>query len=72
MELLEICLRTMDFQVEDKFFQQKDSMASRLVSRFGLKRSNDVISQKIDHFLHIELRTSNPTEENIFQLCSLG
>jgi hypothetical protein len=27
MELLEMCLRTTYFQVEDKFFQQKDGMA---------------------------------------------
>jgi hypothetical protein len=27
MELLEVCLRITYFQVEDKFFQQKDGMA---------------------------------------------
>ena len=27
MELLEVCLRTTYFQVDDKFFQQKDGMA---------------------------------------------
>jgi hypothetical protein len=27
MELLEVCLRTTCFQVEDKFFQQKEGMA---------------------------------------------
>jgi hypothetical protein len=27
MELLEVCLRTTYFQVDDKFFQQKDDMA---------------------------------------------
>jgi hypothetical protein len=27
MELLEVCLRTISFQVEDKFLQQKDGMA---------------------------------------------
>jgi hypothetical protein len=27
MELLEVCLRTTYFQVDDRFFQQKDGMA---------------------------------------------
>jgi hypothetical protein len=27
MELLEVCLRSTYFQVDDKFFQQKDGMA---------------------------------------------
>jgi hypothetical protein len=27
MELLEVCLRTTYFQVDDKYFQQKDGMA---------------------------------------------
>jgi hypothetical protein len=27
MELLEVCLRTRHFQVDDKFFQQKEGMA---------------------------------------------
>jgi hypothetical protein len=29
MELLKVCLRTTYFQVDDKFFQQKDGMAMR-------------------------------------------
>jgi hypothetical protein len=29
MEVLEVCLRTTYYQVDDKFFQQKDGMAMR-------------------------------------------
>jgi hypothetical protein len=49
MELLEICLRTIYFQVDDKFFQQKDVMA------MGSSLSPTVSNIFMEHFEKLAL-----------------
>jgi hypothetical protein len=49
MELLEFCLRTTYFQVDDKFFQQKDGMA------MGSSLSPIVIIIFMEHFEKLAL-----------------
>jgi hypothetical protein len=52
MELLEMCLRTTYFQVEDKFFQQKDGMA------MGNSLSPVVSNIYMEHFEKLALDTT--------------
>jgi hypothetical protein len=49
MELLEVCLRTTYFQINDKFFQQKDGMA------MGNSLSHIVINIFMEHFEKLAL-----------------
>jgi hypothetical protein len=49
MELLEVCLRTTYFQVDDKFFQQKDGMAT------GTSLSPVVSNIFMEHFEKLAL-----------------
>jgi hypothetical protein len=50
MELLEVCLKTTCFQVDDKFFQQKDGMA------MGSALSPVVSNIFMEHFEELALR----------------
>jgi hypothetical protein len=52
MELLEFCLKTTYFQVDDKFFQQKDGMA------MGNDLSPVVSNIYMEHFEEMALRTA--------------
>jgi hypothetical protein len=50
MELLEVCLKTTYFQVDDKFFQQKDGMAmgkalSPVVSNIYMEHFEELATQ---------------------------
>jgi hypothetical protein len=49
MELLEICLRTTYLQVDDKFFQQKESMA------MGSSQSPIISNIYMEHFENLAL-----------------
>jgi hypothetical protein len=52
MELLKVCLKTTYFQVDGKFFQQKDGMA------MGSTLSPVVSNIFIDHFEELALKTA--------------
>jgi hypothetical protein len=54
MELLDICLKTMSFQFEDKFYQQKESMAmgkslSPVASNIFVEHSEEITLDTDDH-----------------------
>jgi hypothetical protein len=49
MELLEVCLRTTYFQMEDKFFQQRDGMA------MGRSLSSIISNNFMEHFEKLAL-----------------
>jgi hypothetical protein len=55
MELLEVCLRTTYFQVDDKFFQQKAGMA------MGSSVSPIISSFYIEHFEKLALDSAQET-----------
>jgi hypothetical protein len=52
MELLEVCLKTTYFQVDDKFFQQKDDMS------MGNALSPVVSNIYMEHFEELSLKTA--------------
>jgi hypothetical protein len=52
MELLEVCLRTIYFQVDDKFFQQKDGMAMK-ISLFPI-----ISNIYMEHFRNLALEST--------------
>jgi hypothetical protein len=52
MELLEVCLKTTYFQVDDKFFQQKDGMS------MGNALSPVVSNICMEHFEELALKTA--------------
>jgi hypothetical protein len=54
LELLEVCLRTTDFQVDDKFFQQEDGVAmgsslSPIVSNIFMEHSEKLALDSAQH-----------------------
>jgi hypothetical protein len=66
MELLEVCLRTTYFQVDDKFFQQKDGMAmgsslSPIVSNIFMEHLENLALDLAQHKPSVWLRYADDT-----------